>query len=74
MLKYTYILKDKNYKTFSITSDNKNIEKYLQAINGVYSRICWVIQKDTKTKNIKEYLVHQKMALLLNIKKLLEKS
>ena len=70
MLKYTYILKDKNYKTFSITSDNKNIEKYLQAINGVYSKICWVIQKDTKTKNIKEYLVHQKNGFITEYKKI----
>lgn len=70
MLKYTYILKDKNYKTFSITSDNKNIEKYLQAINGVYIKICWVIQKDTKTKNIKEFLVHQNNGFITEYKKI----
>lgn len=70
MLKYTYILKDKNYKTFSITSDNKNIEKYLQAINGVYKKICWVIQKNTKTKNIKEYLVHQNNGFITEYKKI----
>ena len=52
MLKYTYILKDKNYKTFSITGDNKNIEKYLQAINGVYKKICWVIQKKIQKQRI----------------------
>lgn len=63
-MKYEYILKDKDYKTFSITSDSKNIEEYLQGVNGVYKRLAWVVQVDNKAKKIKEYLIHQKNGVI----------
>lgn len=64
MLKYTYTLKDKNYKIFSQCGDNKDLEQYLQRINGVYIRLAWVEQKNNETKERKEYLIHQKNGII----------
>lgn len=58
MLKYNYCLKDKNMQVFHLVSDNREIEEYLQAINGVYGKLVLVLQKNNITKEIKEYLVH----------------
>ena len=54
MLKYNYYLKDKNMKIFHSVSDNRKIEDYLQAINGVYNRLVLVVQKNNTTKEIKK--------------------
>lgn len=69
-MKYSYCLKDKNYKTFSITSDTKDIEEYLQYINGVYTKMAWVIQKNNFNGKIKEYLVHIKNGFITEYKKI----
>lgn len=64
MLKYGYYLKDKNYKTFSLVGDNREIEDFLKQINGVYNRLVWVVQKDVKKGTKKEYLIHSKNGVI----------
>lgn len=70
MLKYNYCLKDKNMKIFHLVSDNREIEEYLQAINGVYSKVALVVQKNNITKEIKDYLVHNNNGIITEYKKL----
>lgn len=70
MLKYDYCLKDKNMKVFHLVRDDKEIEEYLQAINGVYSKIALVLQKNNITKEVKEYLVHSNNGVIIEYKKI----
>ena len=70
MLKYNYYLKDKNMKIFHSVSDNRKIEDYLQAINGVYNRLVLVVQKNNTTKEIQDYLVHSSSGIITEYKKI----
>lgn len=70
MLKYNYYLKDKNMKIFHSVSDNRKIEDYLQAINGVYNRLALVVQKNNTTKEIQDYLVHSNNGIIIEYKKI----
>lgn len=70
MLKYNYYLKDKNMKIFHSVSDNRKIEDYLQAINGVYNRLVLVVQKNNTTKKIQDYLVHSNNGIITEYKKI----
>ena len=57
-------------KIFHLVSDNREIEDYLQAINGVYSKVALVVQKNNITKEIKDYLVHNNNGIITEYKKL----
>lgn len=70
MLKYNYYLKDKNMKIFHSVSDNRKIEDYLQAINGVYNRLALVVQKNNTTKETQDYLVHSNNGIIIEYKKI----
>lgn len=70
MLKYDYCLKDKNMKVFHLVSDNREIEEYLQAINGVYGKLVLVLQKNNITKEIKDYLVHNNNGVIIEHKEI----